>query len=377
MNIQNRYFYLLLAILAIGFSAYIFIFPNFETTEFDSGVIDNISKGVSTTIADNESTDVSADKSADETVTSENIDIVKEDPSAANQFLDNSNAEKNIEGYSVYLLIGSDERNENSSASRGNAKGERADVIILGLINKSSEEKYLISIPRDVLITNPCTNDIARINSTYIKNNCGNKAENLAASIKILTGISIDHFASFDFEGFEKIIDSFNGVEICVDKTQREGFSFELQKGCQTVSGATALNWVVSRNTEELVGEKVIDANGNDKSEWIMMEGVSDLSRNKRQQYILLQLLKEVRNFSSLNELTQFINALEDAFIIDENLKLNKAINLLWDFRGVNLESIKQHSLPVENYVLSDGRQVLIMKENFSDFATSVGIIDN
>jgi len=373
MNFQNRYYYLLLAILAIGFSAYIFIFPNFETAEFDSEVIENISKGVTTTIAEYES----ALESSDETIAPENIDIVKEDPSALNKFLDNSNAEKNIEGYSAYLLIGSDERSENSSASRGSAKGERADVIILGLINESSNEKFLISIPRDVLIVNPCTDDIIRINSTYTKNNCGNKAENLAASIKILTGITIDHFASFDFEGFEKIIDSFNGVEICVDKTQREGFSFELQQGCQTVSGATALNWVVSRNTEELVGEKVIDANGNDKSEWIIMQGVSDLSRNKRQQYIILQLLKEIGNFSSLNELTQFISALEDAFIIDENLTMNKAINLLWNFRGIKLENIKQYSLPVENYVLSDGRQVLIMKENFSDFAISVGIVTN
>ncbi len=133
--------------------------------------------------------------------------------------------------------------------------------------------------------------EVTRINATYKKNSCGNKAENLAASIKVLTGININHFASFNFEGFEKIIDSFNGVEICVDQTQREGFSFELQKGCQTVSGTTALNWVVSRNTEVLVGEKVIDSNGNDNSEWVKMEGVSDLSRNERQQYIILQLL--------------------------------------------------------------------------------------
>jgi len=373
MNIQNRYYYLLVGIVAIGFSAYIFIFPNFETTEFDSEVIENISKGVTTTIAEDEG----ANEIADETIATENIEIVQEDSSAINKFLDNSYAEKNIEEYSVYLLIGSDERSEQSSASRGNAEGERADVIILGLIDESSDEKYLISIPRDVLITNPCTNDIARINSTYIKNNCGNKAENLAASIKKLTGISINHFASFNFEGFEKIIDSFNGVEICVDKTQREGFSFELQQGCQTVSGATALNWVVSRNTEELVGEKVIDPNGNDKSEWILIEGVSDLTRNQRQQYIILQLLNEVRNFKNLNELSQFINALEDTFIIDENLTINKAINLLWNFRGVDLENIKQYTLPVENYVLSDGRQVLIMKENFSNFATSIGILDN
>ena len=150
-----------------------------------------------------------------------------------------------------------------------------------------------------------------------------------------------------------------------------------MSAGCQIVSGEIALNWVVSRNTEVLVGEKVLDENGNDQSEWITMSGVSDLSRNQRQQYIILQLLNEVKDFSSLNELTVFIKALENTFVIDENLTLNKAVSLLWSFRGVDLDSIKQHSLPVENYELTDGRQVLIMTENFSEFAASVGILDN
>jgi LCP family protein required for cell wall assembly len=369
MNSQNRYYYLLGTIIAIGISAYLFIFPNFETAEFDAEVIENISKGVTTTVVNSENNEEIAD--------SEDIDIEKEKPSTVSKFLVNSTAEKDIENFTVYLLIGSDERSENSSKSRGYVDGDRADVIILGLVNDISDEKHLISIPRDVIISNPCTKEVTRINATYSKNNCGNKAENLAASIKVLTGININHFASFNFEGFEKIIDSFNGVEICVDQTQREGFSFELQKGCQTVSGATALNWVVSRNTEVLVGEKVVDASGNDKSEWVKMEGVSDLSRNERQQYIILQLLNGVRDFKSLNELNVFINALEDAFIIDENLTVNKAVNLLWGFRGEDINTIKQHSLPVENYVLADGRQVLIMTENFSKFATSIGILGN
>ncbi len=373
MNNQNRYYVLLVTIIAIGASAYFFIFPNFETTEFDQEVINNISKGVTTTVAD----DINSEVTNKEVPSSENIDIDKENITTVNEFLENSTAEKSIENFNVYLLIGSDERSENSSSSRGNVDGERADVIILGMIHQNSDEKYLLSIPRDVLISNPCTKEVERINSTYSKNDCGNKAENLAASIKNLTGVSINHFASFNFEGFEKIIDSFNGIEICVDQTQREGFMFELQKGCQTVSGSTALNWVVSRNTEVLVGEKIIDESGNDKSEWVMMQGVSDLSRNERQQYIILQLLTEIRNFNSLNELNQFINALEDAFIIDENLSINKAVNLLWDFRGVEISNIKQYSLPVKNYQLSDGRQVLIMTENFSKFASSIGILKN
>ena len=62
MNIQNRYYYLLIAILTIGISSYIFIFPNFQTAKFDPEVIENISKGVTTTIAEDESSDESADE---------------------------------------------------------------------------------------------------------------------------------------------------------------------------------------------------------------------------------------------------------------------------------------------------------------------------
>ena len=110
-----------------------------------------------------------------------------------------------------------------------------------------------------------------------------------------------------------------------------------MQKGCQVVTGSTALNWIVSRNTEVLVGEKILDENGEDASEWKKMDGVSDLSRNERQQYVILQLLKRLNDFESLTELNSFINALEDSFIIDENLTLSSAINTLWNFRRYRL----------------------------------------
>ncbi len=38
------------------------------------------------------------------------------------------------------------------------------------------------------------------------------------------------------------------------------------------------------------------------------MNGVSDLSRNERQQYVVLQLLQRVDDFDSLSELNKFIN---------------------------------------------------------------------
>ena len=373
MDNQKRYLLLFIVIFAIGALAYSFLVPSFETTDFDPDVIEDISKGITTTSTTSEvSNNEDTQEASNEEVIEEPIKIV--DENTAQELIKYTVANTSLENFTTYLIIGSDERNANSSASRGYVDGQRADVIILGIINEANSDKYLLSIPRDLLIQNSCTKSIERINSTYSKNNCGNSAENLAANIQILTGLTINHFASFNFEGFENIIDSFGGIEICVEKTQREGFSFELQKGCQTVEGSTALNWVVSRNTEVLVGEKLVDKNGNDISEWEKMEGVSDLSRNDRQQYIILQLLNEIKDFSSLGELNKFITTLEDAFIIDENLSINSAVNILWNFRDTDLSNINKLSIPVSPYELDDGRQVLIISENFTKYAASKGL---
>ena len=373
MDNQKRYILLFVIILAIGVLAYSLLIPSFETTEFNPDVIEDISKGITTTSTTSEvNNNEDLQDVNDEAVVEDPIEIVDKD--TEEELIKFTVADTSLENFTTYLIIGSDERSANSSASRGYVDGKRADVIILGIINESNSNKYLLSIPRDLLIKNSCTKTVEKINSTYSRNDCGNSAENLAANIQILTGLKINHFASFNFEGFEDIIDSFGGIEICVDRTQREGFSFELQKGCQTVKGSTALNWVVSRNTEVLVGEKLVDKNGNDISEWKKMEGVSDLSRNDRQQYIILQLLDEIKDFRSLGDLNTFISTLEDAFIIDNNLTINNAVNILWNFRDTDLSNINKLSIPVTPYELEDGRQVLIISENFTKYAKSKGL---
>jgi len=368
MKILNKYTYLFVGLIASASLILLIVLPRFETQEFNPERVENISSGVTTT-----SIPVEENQGNEPLPTIPEITEVEQ--SEIQKLLIENIATQEIVDYKTYLLIGSDKRDENSSASRGFVEGQRADVIIVGLIDEVSDNHYLLSIPRDTLIINSCTQNLERINATYSKNQCGNNAENLAAAVNGITGIKIDHFASFNFEGFENIIDSFDGIEICVEKTQREGYSFELQEGCQIVSGATALNWVVSRNTQILVGEKILDENGEDASEWIKMSGVSDLSRNERQQYVILQLLKRLNDFKSFSELNNFINTLEDSFLIDENLTLNQAINTLWDFKGTDFDNINKLSIPTSAYELKDGRQVLIVSRNFTDYAKEVGLI--
>ena len=378
MKIFNKYTYLFLGIMVLAAIVVINFIPNFETEEFDQQVIDNIIEGVTTTTIPSTNQGVVA--AEEETQTFENpedMEITEDDLPKIGDLLRFNEFKDEITNFDAYLLIGSDERSEEIAQTRGAIQGKRADVIILGLVEKSTNEMTLLSFPRDLLIQNNCTGEYERINASYSKNDCGGRAENLAAAIYGISGIRVTNFASFDFEGFEEIIDSVNGIEVCVEETQREGFSFELQKGCQNVQGLIALNWIVSRSTEILVGDKVIDKDGKDISEWRLMPGVSDLSRIERQQYVVMQLIKELKNFESINELNSFITALENSFIIDENLSINKAVELLWTFRNIDLSNITKLTTPVDFVTLNDGRQVLVLNKSINDFLISKSIIDS
>jgi len=346
----------------VGVIAYMLL-PNFQTQEFDQNVVENIMDGVTTTSVSENSDSNNTNNQEENTV----IEIPIESEPEIKKLLNLNQTLVIKDNITSYLLIGSDKRSDKSED--GYIEGQRADVIILGIFNETINKNALISIPRDTLVENLCTGEVERINASFKQNNCGNGAENIVAAVNNLTGIKIEHIASFNFEGFEKIIDSFNGIEICVEETQREGYSFELQKGCQTVNGTTALNWTRSRNTEVLIGQKIVDEDGNDKSEWKKMEYVSDLSRVERQQYLVIQLLNELESFSSFGELLQFIQALEETFVVDEGLSINKATNILWGLRTLDLNDISKLTMPTTPYQLNDGRQVLILNGNFYDFA--------
>ena len=376
---KNKSYILVLGVLvAIALTTYQLIIPKFSTREYSREIVENISQGITTTsivdVHDSESPESNYEEKND--ILDNTVIELSINANAEDELLRFNQADR-IEGiFTSYLLIGSDKRSKDSSLSRGFASGQRADVIILGLINNLSNKTALISIPRDLLIQNSCTKEIQRVNSSFIANNCGNDVENLAASILNLTGININHLALFNFEGFEKIIDSVGGIQLCVDRNFREGYSYELQKGCQIVNGEIALNWVVSRNTEVLIGEKILDEKGNDASTWKKLPSVSDLTRIQRQQDIIIELLSQVNDFESLNMLNSFIDALEDTFMIDENLTNSKAAGILWNLRNKNLSDINKLTIATKAYRTESGMEVLVMTSYFSDFLKKNDLLD-
>ena len=364
----NKQYILLIIILSISAGAFL-LFPSFEREDFDTDIVEDISSGtISTTTTLNDESNSSIEEEIED-------DTEVFETSIYDTLLVNNETKRIDEKFISYLIIGSDERSLASSASRGTASGSRADVIMMVLIDQNSNPS-LISIPRDLLVKDPCTKNIQRINASYEKNECGSSEENLSAVLLNITGLKVNHFVKFNFEGFEEIIDSFGGVEVCVNETQREGFSFEIQKGCNILSGEIALNWVVSRNTEVLDGEKIVDENGNDISEWKPLSGVSDLTRVKKQQAIIISIMKCIREFESLNSFFKFVNALENAFIIERNISVIQASELVWSFRNIDYDNINKLTVPTYNYTTEAGAQVLILDENFYEFLVSKGLIE-
>ena len=49
------------------------------------------------------------------------------------------------------------------------------------IILDQNSNPSIVSLPRDLLIKDPCTESIQRINASFQKNDCGTAAENLSA----------------------------------------------------------------------------------------------------------------------------------------------------------------------------------------------------
>jgi len=245
------------------------------------------------------------------------------------------------------LVIGSD------------AGGFRADVIMLALIPANGSHLSLISLPRDLYLDDPCGTGRERINAAF--NGCGEVSgpNLLAITVEDFTGVPVDHFILFDFDGFARVIDAAGGVEICVDhysydtKTDPE---LALLAGCSDVEGEMALSWVRSRHTRQVV-------DGVDQA----VPAVNDLTRNARQREIVLQLLGRLSSFPNPAELVGLVEAVPGAFTLSDSLSLSTAIGLAWDLRGTPISSVQTPEIPVSFYMTSTGAHVLLPVESFAE----------
>lgn len=249
-----------------------------------------------------------------------------------------------------YLIIGSD------------ASGYLADVIILLLQPTDGAAPIMMSLPRDLYVPNACTGSYTRINANL--GGCKGVANGptlLSMTVADFTGITIDHFALVNFEGFARVIDVLGGVDLCFDHPTRDTKSkLEVKAGCIRANGATTLAWVRSRSTEQLINEQ-----------WVSV-GASDFTRQKKEQDVLFLIAHKLTAFSSLGSFQGVATSLSNSVRLDSGLSFANALALAWQYRGLGKQQVNRLSLDYDNYRTPQGALVLAPAESFNEVLASV-----
>lgn len=244
-----------------------------------------------------------------------------------------------------FLLIGIGGKNHEA--------GTLADTIIIATLKPSTKQIALISIPRDLYVK-PQEQNWMKINaiSAYAeKKNPGSGPEALKSFLSQLLETEIHYYGEVDFEGFEKLIDEFGGVDLIVEndlidysypiKGRESAYPYEsrfeklvIKKGEHHFNGSIALKYARSRHA-------------------LGREG-SDFARSKRQQKILLALKDKILVPGTLFNLTK-INALLDMYKdnVSTNMEIWEMVKLLGIAKEIDFSSLISFSL-IDNAMLYD-----------------------
>ncbi|MDD3486838.1 MAG: LCP family protein [Candidatus Moranbacteria bacterium] len=187
--------------------------------------------------------------------------------------------------------------------------GLLADSIILLSINQKDNKVALISIPRDLYVQIPGTEERGKLNSVYAHWESGGKKQGIAKMedmIGQIAGLKINYAIAINFEGFQQLIDAVGGVDIHLSKTFYEtkqfvegnecGGTFTLPAGTNHLDGTKALCYVRAR------------------------EQTSDFDRSKRQQVVLKALETKMLSLGTLadfSKINNILNAIGDNVTTD------------------------------------------------------------
>lgn len=189
------------------------------------------------------------------------------------------------------VIVGKDTRKKGSSLN--------TDVIMVVVLNPKDKKMTMVSIPRDTKVKIPGYDRFYKVNSAYARGEIARIKEKnakknitvtgpdlLKTTLRDLLGIPIQHYALVDFEGFQRIIDQLNGIDVQVDKRMiytdpTDGTNINLQPGANHLNGKQALDFVRHRHDDR--GLKYFS---------------SDMERNTRQQEVVKAVMNKMNGFS-------------------------------------------------------------------------------
>ena len=249
-----------------------------------------------------------------------------------------------------YLIVGTDSRagisanDPNAGAFlSGEVSGARTDTIMVLHVDDATTQ--LVSIPRDLWVTDPATGQKGRINATF-----ANGPSNLIKAVEGL-GIPVDHYLEINFVSFGKLVDTVDGITIDVPfpaKDDQSGLSIP-KAGKTQLNGTQALAYVRSRYYEELVDGK-----------W-RVDGTADIGRTERQRSFLTALMHKVAGERNPLNLLEFPSSLDSGMKRDTTFGYFDALGLAWTMKDASPEAV---ALPVTPRRTSGGADVLELQSS-------------
>jgi LCP family protein required for cell wall assembly len=244
------------------------------------------------------------------------------------------------------LIVGDDSR-----AGLSKAEGRRlstgtgnqttsTDTILLVHVPADGSRATLISIPRDSYVTIP-GHPKNKINAAYADGyyytNSATTADErqtagadlLVATVKVLTGVTINHYVQIGFAGFEKVVRAINGITVnlchAVDDTvaynrahnQTGGSGFVSSAGIHHLDAVRSLQFVRQRHNLPGIGD--------------------DLGREKRQRYFLSAAFDQILSAGVLLnpiKLNNIVKAIGQSFVKDDGFSLQSFARQMANLSG-------------------------------------------
>ena len=210
------------------------------------------------------------------------------------------------------LLIGSDQ---------GSGAYFRTDTMIIASIRPRDQTVSLISIPRDLFVYIPGWT-MQRINTAYLHGQTtrypGGGAALLKNTILYNLGIRIDNLAIVDFNGFKKIVDLIDGVDVPLACPYTDWHVINSKGNLENPN-----NWRLYT-----VGPGVVHMDG-DLALWYARSRLrsNDFDRGRRQQEVLRAIYKKASQLNVLPRLPELYSEMNN--IVRTDIDLNSVLSLM------------------------------------------------
>lgn len=255
--------------------------------------------------------------------------------------------------------------------------GLNTDTIMVASIKPKENKISLVSIPRDLWVTDPGKNTKSKINSVYIygeEKDVDQGIVDMEGLVGSITGLPIHYAAVVSTKGFSQLVDTLGGVEVDLAKPFDESSQFEDVNVCdpdiyiiptgefkeRTKKGKVVTKYPLCKNKNpECGGNFSLPAGKNTLTGEQALCFVrsryqtSDFERAKRQQFVLQQLKQRVTQLGVVDfpKVNSILDNLGDNVRTD--MQLSEMRRFFDIYKGMNNPKIYQK-------VLEDSKEGLL-----------------